>query len=1055
DEVQVKTSKNSFAKKKWAVDSDDSSSSEDERRHGKSLSSSRGRKKGRDNDSSDESDSRKKQRKQPEKAVDVKSGGGKKTTKITMAEDDSESDFEFKPLDGGGKKPQPDSSDDDDDDDDDSDPPPPKKKPARAAPAAKKSRRKEDSKFDTSDEDVRPKSKAAKKKVGKTDDWSSDSDEDFKPKSKAESAGSDEDDEDEEWASEEDKPKPKPVKKKRSASPKKKSTAKKPAAKKAKAEKTPAGPPKYHPPSSKLIESIPLLAGSDIINKPHAASADLPSLPNNNPNFSIDPFTPRCLEGLTFVFSGILTTNPSKTLKDSASISLSSPSKGDYYSNRNAESGDPNVELARDTASDLIKMLGGRVTSAVSSKTDYLVLGSVLEDGRGVEEGSKFRKTTELWNQWKSKWNGNWPSEDRKVRAKKDYDPNNLVEVIRGVYELYGLVSHLSEWKLGTLGDEERREVEEARAERTGTVKKEASAPAAVAAAGNPNAAKPAASNNPYAKSAAVNNPYAKPAASNPYAKKNAASNNPYAKAGGGGNNPYAKSTGMSAAEKLKALHEKNHGTSSSSSGTTTHPSGKELGPNALWADKYSPSSSRDILGNGDSVKKLKRWLNEWEGTFMDSKRKVGSLTNPNPNAPKKAALLSGPPGIGKTTTATLVARETGRDVLELNASDARSKKALTEALGDVTGSHVICFDKSKAKVSDNERRDRSWEMILVGLYSKLYCWKCDLTLLLCCRTCTTILRNAVWRNVKGNDKHQKRVIIMDEVDGMGAGDRSGMAELIQMIKKSKVPIICICNDRQSQKVKSLAQYCLDLRYRRPTKGVIAKRAMHIGKLEGMEVEQNAAESIAESCGNDIRQVLNALQMDRQSDINKDEVLRVSMFDACRTICEGAKNLAGADARAANASLMKRTDAFFVDYALMGLMVHQNYPKVLTGMYNRAKVNDDDDEEEAALNAVYDATEAMSDFGLVEEHLRGGDQNWSLLPLCSILAVKVGHHAGGPNGGFVGGNPEFAGWLGKNSSRGKRMRLLQELRRHLNHRVSADAPELRMNYLPRHEAAVQ
>ena len=36
----------------------------------------------------------------------------------------------------------------------------------------------------------------------------------------------------------------------------------------------------------------------------------------------------------------------------------------------------------------------------------------------------------------------------------------------------------------------------------------------------------------------------------------------------------------------------------------------------------------------------------------------------------------------------------------------------------------------------------------------------------------------------------QKRVIIMDEVDGMGAGDRSGMSELIQMIKKSKVPIV-------------------------------------------------------------------------------------------------------------------------------------------------------------------------------------------------------------------------------------------------------------------------
>jgi DNA polymerase III delta prime subunit len=48
-----------------------------------------------------------------------------------------------------------------------------------------------------------------------------------------------------------------------------------------------------------------------------------------------------------------------------------------------------------------------------------------------------------------------------------------------------------------------------------------------------------------------------------------------------------------------------------------------------------------------------------------------------------------------------------------------------------------------------------------------------------------------------------KRVVIMDEVDGMSASDRGGTQELIKMIKTSKIPIICICNDRYSQKVKS------------------------------------------------------------------------------------------------------------------------------------------------------------------------------------------------------------------------------------------------------------
>lgn len=76
-------------------------------------------------------------------------------------------------------------------------------------------------------------------------------------------------------------------------------------------------------------------------------------------------------------------------------------------------------------------------------------------------------------------------------------------------------------------------------------------------------------------------------------------------------------------------------------------------------------------------------------------------------------------------------------------------------------------------------------------------------------------------------------VLIMDEVDGMSGGDRGGMQELYSLIKatkvwkriqllerlfpdwKSQVPIICICNDRSSPKVKTLANYCIDLRFRR------------------------------------------------------------------------------------------------------------------------------------------------------------------------------------------------------------------------------------------------
>lgn len=94
------------------------------------------------------------------------------------------------------------------------------------------------------------------------------------------------------------------------------------------------------------------------------------------------------------------------------------------------------------------------------------------------------------------------------------------------------------------------------------------------------------------------------------------------------------------------------------------------------------------------------------------------------------------------------------------------------------------------------------------------------------------------------------------------------------------------------------------------------------------------------------------------------------------------------------------------------------------------------------------ATETMSDYAVAEHSVRGGDQNWGLLPYSAALVVKTGHHAGGEAGGFLPGFPQFASWLGKNSSRSKKMRLLQEVNHHMNYKVSCDSTGLRLEYLP-------
>ncbi len=208
-------------------------------------------------------------------------------------------------------------------------------------------------------------------------------------------------------------------------------------------------------------------------------------------------------------------------------------------------------------------------------------------------------------------------------------------------------------------------------------------------------------------------------------------------------------------------------------------------------AEKYRIKKYFDIIKQDPAVDEVKKFIKEFPK--------------------KKALILYGPAGTGKTSLALAAAKENDLEVLELNSSDLRNRAQLEIVLKPAT-EQMSLFKKGK-------------------------------------------------------------ILLVDEVDGVTGTDIGGIAELMRLVETTKFPMIMTCNDVWQSKLSQLRQKCKIVEMKALQTITIVEILRRVADNEGIKKDISFLNKIAIKSQGDIRAALNDLQSYAGGDISEVDTL--------------------------------------------------------------------------------------------------------------------------------------------------------------------------------------
>ncbi len=202
---------------------------------------------------------------------------------------------------------------------------------------------------------------------------------------------------------------------------------------------------------------------------------------------------------------------------------------------------------------------------------------------------------------------------------------------------------------------------------------------------------------------------------------------------------------------------------------------------NLPWTLKYQPQSLTEFSFHTAQIQQMKSFV---EG-FKKQKR--------------KAMLIHGPTGNGKTVAIQALARDMQLELIEINASDCRNKDAIHSIIGTAA---------------------KQMSLFFTG-----------------------------------------KIILVDEIDGLsGNQDRGGITAIEEIIATTAFPIFLTCQDASDKKIKPLLKKVQAVAFEPLNHMQITEVLKRICTTEKLEYEESALKTLARQADGDLRAAINDTQ---------------------------------------------------------------------------------------------------------------------------------------------------------------------------------------------------